>query len=124
MDHKYENIIKKISGDEHIPIQRVYNLCDRLGLVKKVELPKLHWEVTKSGRQFLVIDNYEALIEKIEDAEADLERGPNLGKPGKHITKICGCCNKKMDIDFFGESRKTEDGYTKWCTSCSSKLRR
>lgn len=118
MEKEYEEILASLSQRSHLAKPKLYCICHKLGYLAKVDAPSLHWEVTDSGRQLLVVSNLEEICERVEDAAVDLADGPNLGEKPVHPTKVCGRCGKSKEYDHFGNSEKTDDGLTKWCSSC------
>ncbi|EAT12949.1 hypothetical protein HF888_01140 [Bermanella marisrubri] len=122
MEKSTEDKVRLIANKINLPVQRVYILFSRIGLLSHVSKPTPHWEETSLWFNCMEHASLQALIDKVKEENYILEDGPDLGAPPEHQMKVCSNCRKKKRWDLFFESDKREDGLTLWCKDCLADL--
>ena len=96
----------------------IFVCLERLNFIRKVEIPTLHWEKTDLGRDCLTEENYQDILQLVEDELDEMKDGTDLGIQRVSVDKFCPNCGVLKKSNFFGSSEKNEDGLTKWCLQC------
>ena len=113
-----EKIVTLLVDEFNETKAKIFVCLARLNLIRKVEIPTLHWEKTDHGRDYLTEENYQNILQLVEDELDEMKDGPDLGIQRVSDKKVCPKCGVLRKSNFFGNSEKNEDGLTKWCLQC------
>ena len=113
-----EKIVTLLVDEFNETKAKIFICLARLNLIRKVEIPTLHWEKTDLGRDYLTEENYQSILQLVEDELDEMKDGPDLDIQRVSDEKVCPKCGVLRKSNFFGNSKKNEDGPTKWCLQC------